>query len=113
MNVFIIIFIFLCLRGCSKLYHLAYSNKIQSVFSKSKTLCFSEDGFLLNLLLSLRWIPLGGESQFLYLLGGDNLYLIRVVSQNSYVSLVKFLWVVLLVSLWIYLGCKLIYLLDY
>ena len=43
---------------------LVESNKIQSVFS--------EDGFLLNLLLSLGWIPLGGESRFLYLLSGDN-----------------------------------------
>ena len=57
---------------------LAESNKIQSVFSELKTLCFLEDEFLLNQLLSLGWIPLGGESLFLYLLGGINLYLIEL-----------------------------------
>jgi len=39
-------------------------------------LCFSEDVFLLNQLLSIEWIPLGGESRFLYLLDGVNLYLL-------------------------------------
>ena len=53
---------------------LVESNKNQSVFSELKTLCFSKDEFLLNDLLSLRWIPLGGKYQFLYLLCGVNLY---------------------------------------
>ena len=60
---------------------LAESNKNKSVFSKfflkKKTLCFSKDEFLLNYLLSLGWIPLGGKYQFLYLLGGVNWYPIK------------------------------------
>ena len=73
-------------------------------------MCFSEDGFLLNQLLSLGWIPLGGNSRFLYLLGGVSY---RVVNQNSSVSLAKFLWVVLSVSFWVYLCGELIYPLNY
>ena len=64
MNVFIIIiFRFPMLGGLFQALFkpLAESNKKYNVFSELKTLCFSKDGFLLNYLLSLGWIPLGGK----------------------------------------------------
>ena len=76
-------------------------------------MCFSIDGFLLNHLLSLGWIPLGGKYRFLYLLGGVNLYLVKWWAQNCFLSLAKFLWVVLFVFLWVYFGGELIYPLNY
>ena len=76
-------------------------------------MCFSIDGFLLNYLLSLGWIPLGGKYRFLYLLGGVNLYLVKWWAQNCFLSLAKFLWVVLFVFLWVYFGGELIYPLNY